>query len=43
MHVVAKCVRTRAGQLQRGNAAVVRFSAEHCMAFAQQPAAGASL
>jgi putative spermidine/putrescine transport system ATP-binding protein len=43
MHVVAKCVRTRAGQLQRGNAAVVRFSAEHCMAFAQQPAAGGSL
>jgi putative spermidine/putrescine transport system ATP-binding protein len=43
MHVVAKCVRARAGQLQRGNAAVVRFSAEHCMAFAQRPAAGGSL
>ena len=42
-HVVAKCVRTRAAQLQRGHAAVVRFSAEHCMAFAQQAPAGGSL
>jgi putative spermidine/putrescine transport system ATP-binding protein len=39
-HVVAKCARNRASQLQRGNAAVVRFSAEHCTAFARQPDAG---
>ena len=40
-HVVAKCARSRAGQLQRGDAAVLRFSAEHCTAFAQQSAVGA--
>jgi putative spermidine/putrescine transport system ATP-binding protein len=40
--VVAKCARNRASQLQRGNAAVARFSAEHCTAFAQRPAAGVS-
>jgi putative spermidine/putrescine transport system ATP-binding protein len=42
-HVVAKCARTRASQLHRGNAAVVRFSTEHCTAFGRQPAAGALL
>jgi putative spermidine/putrescine transport system ATP-binding protein len=39
-HIVAKCARSRVNQLQRGNAAVVRFSAEHCMAFAQQQPMG---
>lgn len=40
--VIAKCARVRGSQFQRGNAAVVRFSPDHCMAFAQQPANGAS-
>ncbi len=42
MQVVAKCARTRGAHLQRGSAAVVRFKAEHCMAFAQQPLIGAA-
>ena len=40
--IVAKCARTRGGQFQRGTNAVVRFSSEHCMAFAQQAATGAA-
>jgi putative spermidine/putrescine transport system ATP-binding protein len=40
--IVAKCARTRGGQFQRGTNAVVRFSSEHCMAFAQQAPTGAA-
>jgi putative spermidine/putrescine transport system ATP-binding protein len=38
--IVAKCARTGNGKYQRGAAAVVRFGAEHCMGFAQQPSTG---